>query len=184
MADAFEDWTVPLEGAREAFIYSTETYFDTESDPTGRKWVPLAERTSRYKELHGYPQDILQQSGELKRAATSQEAWFIGERDIVFNAGALPAYGPIHQAGSLGERAGGATHEFLRKTRSNSGEALTSKESQASTIGGGPGSALPQRMFIGANEGTIAEIEEIFVSYINSLTDRFIGGEGVIRDPI
>src|SRR6266403_343284 len=66
MADAFEDWTVPLEGAREAFIYSTETYFDTEQDPTGRKWVPLADRTSRYKELHGYPQDILQQSGELK----------------------------------------------------------------------------------------------------------------------
>jgi hypothetical protein len=184
MADSFDDWSIPLNAAREAFIYSTETYFDTEHDPYGVKWVPLSQRTARYKELHGYPEDILQREGKLKKAATSEGAWFISEREVIFNSAALPPYGPIHQAGTLEEvGAGGPAHGFLHKTRSGEGT-LTPEEAQSDITGKGAGHSLPQRMFIGANEGTIAEIEEAFISYINGLTDVFIGGEGVVRDPI
>lgn len=181
MANQFEDWTIPLTESMEAFRYSTETYFDTESDPSGVKWVPLSERTSRYKELHGYPPDILQRTGELKSAATGEGAWFIDERSVYFNAGALPDYGPIHLAGTrdLSEEHKEALTQF------RTGQAVTSMiEDIEAPHGSGSGKALPRRVFIGANEGTIFEIEDAFVRYINGLADTWVGGVGVVRDPV
>lgn len=191
MADQFQDWTEPLTASREAFKYSTELHFETESDPYGRPWTPLAERTKRYKETHGYPEDILVREGTLKEAATSERAWIIGHHDILFDPAVLPDYGVYHQTGTLGESAGGPAHELLRKTRQQRivngklvSEELTSEEARIDVTGSGPGTALPQRMFIGADEETILEVQEIFIQYINGLTDEYIGGGGIVRDPI
>src|SRR5215831_7999349 len=76
MANAFENWAEPLAESREAFRYSTELHFETQSDPYGRPWIALAPQTLFYKRAHGYPEDeILVREGDLKRAATSEEAW-------------------------------------------------------------------------------------------------------------
>lgn len=169
LANDLEDWTEPLTEAREAFIYSTELHFETQSDPYGRQWTALDEQYLKNKLAAGYPEDILVRTGELKNAATSQDAWQITERDIIFNTETVPFYGGIHQTGTASEDISRVLHKM------RTGQDLTS-EDLGVNIGGGRGNNLPQRMFIGADEDTISEIEEIFVRWINKTVARDFGG--------
>lgn len=163
-----ENWQEPLAAAREAFIYSTQTYFETESDPYGRPWTALELVYLRSKLAAGDPPNILHRSGSLESAATSEEAWIITERDILFNTEAIPFYGPYHQAGTLDGDTSEIMHELRTAIATGKTNILIERQQG---IGHGRGKALPQRQFVGANEGTIAEVEEIFLAWLNGLVD-------------
>jgi len=167
LANRIDDWTEPLTEAKEAFIYSTELHFETESDPYGEPWQALDTKYARAKEAAGYPPDILVRSGDLKKAATSEEAWHITESDIIFDSQTLPSYGAFHQEGSRGWH---LAQKFAAGT-------LTDEETREfSTTGVGPGGNLPQRMFIGADEDTIAEVEGIFIAWLDKNVGEFVDG--------
>ncbi len=182
LANDLEDWTEPLTEARAAMIYDTELHFETQSDPYGRQWTALEEEYLKNKLAAGFPDEILTRSGDLRKAATSESAWMITERDIIFRTEALPFspggfnYGAANQAGTIS----GDVSNVLHKLRT--GQNLTTHEVGIALGGAGSGMNLPQRMFIGADEDTIAEIEAIFVNWINRKVDEDIGRGGIIHD--
>lgn len=160
-----ENWAEPLMAAKQAFIYDTELHFETESDPYGMPWTALDEEYLKYKLAAGYPEEILQRTGSLHAAATSSEAWLITERDILFNSSVLPFYGPYHQAGTTTEEVANVLHKL------RTGQTISMEEVGVATTGTGRGKNLPRRQFIGADEDTIAEIEAIFIEWLNGLID-------------
>jgi len=174
LANETENWAEPLAETRAAFIYSTELHFDTQSDPYGQPWWPLDPVYLAKKVGQGYPETILERSGDLKRAATSEDAWLIEEHALIFDSSQLPFYGEYHQRGTdEGQRA--AVERYF------AGEDVSASELESR----GRGRNLPQRMFIGADEDTILEIEEIFIRWLDRLiftTVPVFGGGFAIRE--
>jgi len=162
-AVATEDMKVPLAAAREAFIYDTQLHFETESDPYGQPWIPLADSYRRRKLAEGDDDNLLKMTGALEGAATKSENWIITENEILFNLEGLPFYGPFHQSGTMDIN----LENIQRKLRS--GILLEREEAGYTETFGGRGRSLPQRMFIGADEDTIAEVEEIFLKWLDGL---------------
>jgi hypothetical protein len=165
MAADTENWVEPLTAAKEAFIYDTELHFETESDPYGRQWTALDEAYLQHKLAGGHPADILKMTGDLHSAAVSQENWIITERDVLFDTSGLPFYGPYHQAGTASEEVSAVLHKL------RTGQEISLSELGTATGGTGRGKNLPQRMFIGADEDTIAEVEVIFLEWLNRIID-------------
>lgn len=187
IANNFNDWTVPLQAAKESMIESTRIHFETETDPYGDKWQALDRDYKHEKvDLGGFPDQILVREEALERAATSESAWFVDQSAIWFNAGALPFYGPIHQEGtSEGKKAKTlleAENLLIRAHRTGDTSAITS-EHEAALNKGAQGLNLPQRMFVGADIDTIAEIEAIFLQHMRRTIEvpwRTIGGGGIV----
>jgi hypothetical protein len=164
LASDTENWAVPLTAARKAFIYDTSLHFETQSDPYGRAWTALSDEYAKHKLRMGYGEEgILHAEGTLEEAATSSDSWIMTERDILFDTSKLPFYGPYHQFGNIDEN----VQNVVSKLRS--GVALTREEVGVSLESAGKGKNLPQRMFIGADEDTIAEVEGIFLEWLNKL---------------
>lgn len=166
LAKDTENWIEPLTQAREAFIYDTKLHFETESDPYGRAWTSLETEYEKHKLAMGYDGNILHKDGSLEAAATSSANWIMTEREILFNVAALPFYGPYHQFGSIDA----VSQAIISKIRS--GQQLTKEEFGTELVGGSRGKNLPQRMFIGADEDTIAEVEAIFLNWLDGLIDE------------
>jgi phage gpG-like protein len=79
-----------------------EELFDTEGSSGGRKWADLKESTIKYKMRKGYPLDILQRTGDLKRSLTSGHAkgsYAIFARSG-FEMGTHIKYGVFHYEGT------------------------------------------------------------------------------------
>lgn len=162
LADSLDDWTEPLAEAREVFIQTTDKYFATETDPVGDEWAPLTDAYLRRKERSGAPNDqILQLTGELRDQATSQGAWQITEREILFVTAQLPFYGPYHLAGTQSADLAGLTKKLRM------GVALSSEEIVHFTTITGRGRNLPARVFVGADDEAIDKIQEIFLLWLD-----------------
>lgn len=175
LANKLEDWAIPLSAARSAAIYDMDLHFETESDPDGDRWTSLDEgyAGSGRKQGSAHPDDILQLTGALRAAATSERAWFISGNSLFFNTGALPSYGPIHQAGTVS----GIQASVLKKLRE--GNATLTREEAGTELNSGRGKNLPQRRFIGLDEPTIAEIEGIFIAWFDETVVTTGGGRGI-----
>lgn len=173
VAIKLEDWSIPLAAARAAAIYDTDLHFETESDPDGNPWEALnfEYANSKRKQESAHPGQILQLTGALHGAATAMSTWFIRGNSLFFDVGALPSYGPYHQEGSMGKK--NAANAIMDKGTGafTASEINIMAESQR-------GGALPQRMFIGLDEDTIAEIEAIFVDYFDSTVKTTSGARG------
>jgi hypothetical protein len=166
LADNLDDFTEPLNEAREIFIQTTEGYFDEEVDPVGDAWQPLTPNYLRRKQRSGAPNDsILQLSGEMKAAATQQGAWQITERDILFVTAELPFYGPYHLAGTESD----TLAPLMKQLRM--GVALSNEQAKQFTTITGKGKSLPPRVFIGANDEAIDEIQEAFLVWMDKLIE-------------
>lgn len=173
-ANDFEDWSIPLEDARQLMIANTEEHFATETDPQGVKWAPLDSDYLKWKQKSGAPyDDILVLSGDTKAAATSEENWIETPNSVFFNTASLPKYAPIHQEGT----APGASElrDIISALRTEGG---TLTETQARRIAGksiegeGRGNNIPKRAFLGIDIATIDEIEQVFVAWMdNTVTD-------------
>jgi Phage virion morphogenesis family len=199
LSNDLDNFKEPLEAAKEAFIYDTSLHFETEFDPYGRTWTPLEASYLKRKIREGHEGNILHAEGTLEETATSQQAWIVTERDILFNFAAVPFYGPYHQAGTMDA----GIQEIVSKLRS--GQELTRAEVGVSISSSGRGKSLPQRMFIGADEPTIDEIEQIFLDWLDKEVERdwshgpvdiygsnvlgtfpimsFFGGQPILRTP-
>lgn len=180
IANNFNDWTVPLQAAKESMIESTRIHFETETDPYGDKWPDLDPDYKDTKVSHGFPDQILVRTGELERSATSEQAWFVDQSAIWFNAGALPYYGPMHQEGTSEGEAGSKLRNIIENPPMHGG---FTEEELGILQQGGQGLNLPQRMFVGADVDTIAEIEAIFLQHMRRTVEvpwRTIGGGGII----
>jgi phage gpG-like protein len=105
VAAYIENVELPLLSARQFAIDDMREHFDTETDPYGAPWAPLSEKYAKAKSAAGYEEGILVREGNLREAATSEDAWTIVGNDLVFDANALPTkdgvnYGLVHQGGS------------------------------------------------------------------------------------
>lgn len=173
IANSFDDWSVPLEEAKQVMIEATRGYFDRQEDPYGNPWPELNDDYAASKERLGYPPDILVREDRLKPYATSEDAWFIDERtrSIYFNVAGLPKskkgfpYGAAHQSGTISEERralftqlgqGGLTAEQVNQLFEESGR----------------GKSLPQRMFVGASDEVVAEIEAIFLKHLQDTVEE------------
>lgn len=170
LANETEDWAEPLAEARAAIMYDTEAHFDSQHDPMGKPWTALSPEYAKRKPDHA--NEILQLTGALKAAAIAEDNWFIGEREIVFKTEGLPFYGPYHQAGT----APAGVTQVLAKLRA--GQEISREEAGLALSGFGRGNNLPQRMFIGLSDLAIAEVEEIFINWLNKRVDENIGRSG------
>lgn len=203
MANEFDDWTAPLQEAKQALISGTERRFDTETDPENVAWQALDEDYYRRKtRMMAGPDKILQLSESLKDAATSEEAWFITESSIFFNAEALPKnpednvnYGMAHQAGTGFANPGSRSHMKLEAFSAlvplEGSGVLNKKQTEFLQAHSGRGKHLPARPFIGVDFETEDEIVAIFTRHLDrtvtnqwnapiaDLPDRMIVGSNV-----
>jgi len=163
LANASDDWTVPLMEAKQAVIYDTEQHFAREEDPEGDDWEPLNEEYlhSKTKTESEHPNEILKLTGEMYNAATSQDSWIVTDREIVFNAEHLPFYGAAHQEGAYSAKR-------IRRKAAEHGVQTALKL----------GKGLPRREFIGISDECADEIQVIFGRWIDGLTEEIIGGPG------
>ncbi len=157
----------------------TQERFDTETDPSGESWAPLDPDYLESKVAAGYPEDILQRTTDLKKAATSGAAWYVDEQNLVFNTGVLPSYGLIHQVGSGEENVGDAFNwrETVRSHRASrkAGELSDFEAGGAhDSLGIGRGNALPARPFIGLSDEAIAEIALLFDQWFDEAQEIFV----------
>lgn len=171
-AHGLEDMRAPLERAKQALIYSTELHFETKSDPENEPWVKLSADYAEWKfKKVGSGEADLVLTGALKEQATSEEAWEVAGNSVYFNVFAIPEYGPYHQAGTQHTFAARSYRAANDKFVANM--ELSSKEVQI--LEKGPkGLNLPRRAFIGADEETILEIEQIFLEWMEELENRWI----------
>lgn len=99
-ADAFEDWSVPMEEARQASIASVRRRFDTETDPSGTPWPELNPDYEEWKiNRVGSDKGMLRLTDDMYNATLAGESWIITPRTIEFNAESLPFYAGYHQTG-------------------------------------------------------------------------------------
>jgi phage gpG-like protein len=168
LASDTEDWAVPLAKTRQLFIENTDLHFETETDPAGNKWTALDPVYLKRKLDDGWPADILTRTGALRAKATSEAAWLIEDRSIVFDEAVLPFYGGIHQAGTANAEATAVLDKLRR------GQTITITEAGVALSGVGAGQNLPKRMFIGLDEFAILEAEEIFLNWLNGLVEQDI----------
>lgn len=184
MADRFENWAVPMQEARQVMIESTRRRFVTETDPDKKPWPELSEDYLVDKEKAGFPDQILVRTDAMRTYATSEDAWFVSENAIWFNAFALPRasdgfpYGSAHQAGTI---EGGKRTEFNRIERvvfAGGHNSLSDKE-KGIYAKGTQGLNLPKREFIGPDITAIGAIEEIFVDHIESTIEIPWGGGSI-----
>jgi phage gpG-like protein len=185
MADAFDDWNIPLMECRQIMMESTQAHFDTETDPYGDKWEALDRDYRHWKvDKAGFPDHILVRTGALENYATSEAAWFIDERALYFNAFALPRasddfpYGAAHQAGTS-ESTKRKRYEEIMAGGVKGG---LSEEEIKFLEPGLRGTNLPQRMFVGADQADIASFEQIFVKHMIKTIEEPWGGGAVMED--
>lgn len=160
------DYTV-MRGAQAIAIADMQERFDTETEPNGTPWKALDPNYLREKLAAGFPPEILHRTGDLERAATNPDSWVIAEHELFFDAGALPSYGIIHQAGSGGENSGLRT-ELMENFKFSRVEG----EKRERNFGIGKGNALPARPFIGMSDVAEANTWRLFDEWFYSLGEE------------
>ncbi|MCJ8142958.1 phage virion morphogenesis protein [Ancylobacter sp. A5.8] len=95
LADRAENIEGGLRNVGEAILQVTDVLFETQTDPQGRPWAPLALTTIM---LRGGSGHILQVSGRLRRSASYNVAGNVLR--VGLNA---PPYDTVHQFGSTHE---------------------------------------------------------------------------------
>lgn len=144
-----ESVDLPIRGARRIAMEDMKERFETETDPGGGKWFALDPDYAARKEREiGFEHPILTRDGDLKDAATSQEAWSISGHSLFFNTNVLPEYWRVHQEGSEGFSA-----TFVQVGTGKSELLRTSGEGDAN---------LPPRPFIGLSQEAEDKILELF----------------------
>lgn len=175
------DYTV-MRGAQAIAIADMQERFDTETEPDGTPWVALDPNYLRSKLAAGFPPDILHRTGDLERAATNPDTWLIADNELMFDAGALPSYGIIHQVGSSPENAG-----YRTAAMENEKFTRAPGEKRTRNFELGKGNALPARPFIGLSEVADANLWRLFDTWFYALGEEEGGlghtGEAPIFHP-
>lgn len=183
IANNFEDWSVPMQDAKQLMIENTKILFEEQRDPNWIPWEPLNSDYADRKSKLGFPDEILVRSSAMKDYATSESAWFVSEDAIFFKAEGLPKdkdgypYGAAHQDGTIG----GIKGQRFKKAYEKPLAQLTAQD--AEILAAARGLNLPQRQFIGATEGTIADIQQVFIDFIEKTIEvPWRGRGGIIND--
>lgn len=100
LAGYLDNIEVPLLLARRIASEDMKDRFENETDPDRNKWADLSDIYSAQKQKDvGFEHPILTRSGDLKDAATDQNAWTVGADSIFFSTAGLPNYWVSHQFG-------------------------------------------------------------------------------------
>lgn len=141
--EALRDTRLPLLASKEFVQEDIQKRFQTQTDPSGEPWEEWAESYKPYAEE--FPNiGILRQTDELYQAATSESAFVVNSNTVFYAAENLPARGIWHQEGRPG-----------RRTRQ------------------GTANPLPQRQFLGMEEGTRTLIFATFSDWFDRAIDLF-----------
>jgi phage gpG-like protein len=154
VAGYLQNVEVPLEAAQGIAIEDTKRRFETETDPDEEPWVQLNEEYRTYKvDQLGYPDKILERTGDLKEAAP--KGWEVIGATLIWNPKVLPTskkgfqYGIAHQTGSEGGFETKPIFEFVPHV----GHVEKARRQQ---------SGLPRRAFIGLSDQAVEEIAAEF----------------------
>lgn len=150
LAGYLENFIPPLEASKAIARQDMEMHFDTESAPDGAAWAPLS---FEYAQQRGSAHPILQLTGAMKDAATSDAAYVIDGSDLFFDGGGLPFYSVFHESGRAGIS---GMAEFLTKARE---QGLNVSDEAIETASGG---GMPARPFIGISFAAQLAILEAF----------------------
>ena len=135
---------IPMNKAKAIAIADMEHKFNTETDPTGRKWEDLNADYAKAKTTAvGFDQHpgILQRSFAMRDAATDPKAYKIIGDDLYFSTSGMPL-SPDHKEQFWG------VHQYGRE--------------QAGVSGGVYGTTWVERPFIGISYTAQEEINEMF----------------------
>lgn len=150
VADSLSDATLPLAKAAQVYREDIDDRFATETDPDGAPWQYWAESYVEYAE--NFPNTgILDQTSELREAATSGRATIISNDTLFYDTTVLPERGIWHQEGRPN-----------RMTR------------------GGKPNPLPQRRFLGLSAEAEALITLSFVDWFNDAIALYPTSTGLI----
>jgi phage gpG-like protein len=160
--------------AKALAIESTEAHFDSETDPSDIPWAPLSREwaVDKRKVESAHPDEILQLTGEGKRAAISEDSYFITDDELWFNPERLPFYMAYHQRGT--QHAGAVSALEAANTEARN---LTSKEAKLVSQHYGRGKNLPKREFIGFSEIDELVLAEAFNTWFASNIEIFFPPE-------
>lgn len=158
---ALSDIELPILAARRIAQQDMVSRFETQTDPDGQPWVPLTADYLEQKLKDGYPEDILTRTGDMKEAASQDEAWLVTENSLVFDSSAMPFYAMIHQAGSDPFGAAGSFDENGNHVPAQT-QTYLPDTGFAGGYGIGKGNALPQRKWIGLSDEAEGKIEVVF----------------------
>ena len=95
LAGYLENVAVPLEASKGIAKADMQNHFDTETGPNGEAWAPLSEETIKRWGEHS----ILQLTGAMRGAATSDAAYLVDGSDLFFSTEGLPSYWIFHETG-------------------------------------------------------------------------------------
>jgi hypothetical protein len=98
LAGYLENFIPPLMAAKGIAQQDMQEHFDTESGPDGAAWAPLADSTIERWGDH----PILQLTGAMRDAATSEGAYQIDGRDLFIDTSGFPPYWVYHETGTSG----------------------------------------------------------------------------------
>lgn len=166
IAGNVENTGVAMLAARRIAKDDLQARFDSQTGPDLDRWIDLDDDYAREKESLGYPSDILNRTGDLERAATSDAAFIITNDMLYYNLDVLPKtpqgynLGLIHQLGT----------DSLGNVSKQKATDTTLEHTSRLTIGVGPGHALPARPFIGLSEDAEAEVWEVFDKWFAEAT--------------
>ncbi len=114
VADAINDFGIPLMYAKERVQADIRQAFETETSPDGDKWKEWADSYKSYAEA--YPNaGILRQSGELYQDATGDDAFTVSNDSVFYHAENIPERGIWHQEGRPGRKTKGGKPNPLPK---------------------------------------------------------------------
>jgi hypothetical protein len=111
LAAYLENFIPPLEASRGIAQRDMQEHFDTESGPNGEAWAPLADSTIERWGEH----PILQLTGAMRDAATSEGAYVIDGRDLFIDTSSFPPYWVFHETGTSGKGMGQILEELKAK---------------------------------------------------------------------
>jgi len=178
-ASDLEDMSGPLRASARITMLDIQNNFDTESDPDGKKWVPLDKDYLEYKTSLGGDTRILHLWGPLERAATMFSNFVIeGEEGLLLynteNLDALAPYWDSHQSGT--ETEAGKALGFSRVTAELLGEDVSDMP------GPGTGAAIPARPFIGVSGEAEEMIFEVFDLWVSDQIQIKISSAGIVQN--
>lgn len=166
LKDYLENFKPPLEASRSIARADMQRHFDTETAPDGSAWAPLSPETINTYGEH----PILDLTGLMKAAATSDTAFPIDANDLYFSTAGLPFYAMFHETGR------GSRHAGLYAEMRAQGLALVEGIEEIS------GGAMPARPFIGISTEAQDLIIEVFDAWFEGgVSGFYVHGTGTVQ---
>lgn len=177
VAGYLEDIAGPLAISRTIAIEDIRLRFDTQTGPDGNSWVPWSDSYRPDAEQNNIG-GILERTGDLRNAATSEDAFIVDGDSLFYDTSGLPPYGFWNETGATRS---GRGFEISDEDISHAAKTLgKSVEEIKKAFGSGSSgdNVLPARPFMGVSFEAELRIVEVFDQWFDGAIALGISSKG------